>query len=734
MQDVELGQADFAESLAERVMHSQDRNGAVLKGFVSHACGNEDLLAWAEKFCSDGGESVQDQLCYYEGFQAKPGESFSQQLQRQLEEDFREFGSPTVVNALFKLLQRSMQLHESCREASSQEGLRWRINIEVNVDGACTKYHDDLVEVRFAMTLAGEGTVLAQQSQADWHFYESCEGLIAALQDEDLDPSQASSIIQAWNQRICKSEVATQPGDLVVMKGGKLTKRPCLHRAPYCAGEGMQPTRLLITLEHIPRDELQTFADMDFGDADVDRHTDDARTQASGDLLPVTVLSGFLGAGKTSLLTHVLNSDHGLRVAVIVNDMAEVNIDAMLVKSGAKILTSEDKMIEMQNGCICCTLRGDLIEHVSKLAEENRFDYLLIESTGISEPMPVATTFVTEHDGKKLLGSVARLDTLVTVVDGKNFLKDFGEGQRLIDRPALGAEETDERTLAHLLTDQVECANLILLNKTDLIEERDAARLEEILKRLNPKAKIIRSSFGKVDVKLLLNSCSFDMAEAEQMPGWYQELLGNHVPETQEYNISSFVFRAQRPFHPGRLDELLRTGFDGVLRSKGLLWVAGLGAIGLCWSQAGETTSLDPGAAWLHGSADPSLWPPDTPQEYRSLPYGDRRQEVVFIGKDLKEAAVRKLLQHALVTDAEFQLGSGGWAQWPNPFAHMEPKQHTHKRKRVIKGKTFQKNKSAAKRAAAKKKPAAKAAVARRKTAASTMAAGVRRGLNRKAA
>jgi len=284
MQDVEVGQADLAESLAERVIHAQDRNGAVLKGFVTHACGNGELLAWAEHFCS-GGESVKNQLSFYEGFRAKPGESFSQQLQRQLEEGFRDFGSPTVVNALYKLLQRSMQLHESCREAGDQEGLRWRINIEVNGDGACTKYHDDHLEVRFTMTLAGQGTVLAQQSQADFDFYESCEGVIAELQDEDLTPAQASSIIQTWNQRICKSEVTTHPGDLVVMKGGKLTKRPCLHRAPYCAGEGMNPTRLLITLEHIPQDELQTFADMDFGDVDVDEHMADARTPAFGELL-----------------------------------------------------------------------------------------------------------------------------------------------------------------------------------------------------------------------------------------------------------------------------------------------------------------------------------------------------------------------------------------------------------------------------------------------------------------
>jgi len=484
-----------------------------------------------------------------------------------------------------------------------------------------------------------------------------------------------------------------------------------LHRAPYCAGEGMQPIRLLITLDHVPQDELKRFAEMDFDDADLGKHIADAGGQASGELLPVTVLSGFLGAGKTSLLTHVLNSNHGLRTAVIVNDMAEVNIDAMLVKSGSQILTGKDEMIEMQNGCICCTLRGDLIEHVGKLAAEKRFDYLLIESTGISEPMPVATTFVTEHDGKKLLGSVARLDTLVTVVDGINFLKDYGKGQRLNDRPALKAEETDERTISQLLTDQVECANLIVLNKVDLIKERDAARLEAILQKLNPKAKIVRSSFGKVDVKLLLNSCSFDMAEAEQMPGWHQELLGNHVPETLEYGISSFVFRARRPFHPRRLDKMLSMGFDGVLRSKGVLWVAGMHAFSLVWGQAGVDMNLERGPAWLHGSVDPSDWPSDTPQDDKDLPYGDRRQELVFIGRNLKEVRMRKRLERALVTDEEFQLGKEKWAEWPNPFAEMEPKQQkddAHKDSSQKPGAVAEK-KPAIKRSAAEKEPAVSA-------------------------
>lgn len=287
--------------------------------------------------------------------------------------------------------------------------------------------------------------------------------------------------------------------------------------------------------------------------------------------------------------------------------------------------------------------------------------------------MPVAITFAPGgHDGHddhehgddghddltyagKMLSEVARLDTLVTVVDAANFLKDFKEGKRLRDRPVLGAEESDPRAISDLLVDQVECANVLVLNKMDLIAEDDAARVEGILRRLNAKARIVRSTFGKIDPKLMLDTSSFDLAEAEKMPGWVQELTGNHVPETLEYNISSFVFRAQRPFHPARMLLLQSTGSDGILRSKGIIWVASSPQQALIWGQAGMSIRIEAGSLWLHGRVDASEWPPAIPDKYKSTPCGDKRQEVVFIGGGMNEADIRQRLEKAFVTDEELQ-------------------------------------------------------------------------------
>uniref|UniRef100_A0A7S4R9N7 CobW C-terminal domain-containing protein n=1 Tax=Alexandrium monilatum TaxID=311494 RepID=A0A7S4R9N7_9DINO len=431
-----------------------------------------------------------------------------------------------------------------------------------------------------------------------------------------------------------------------------------------------------------------------WGSVSIGMAAGDAATPAKdAQKLPVTVLSGFLGAGKTSLLTHVLQNQEGMRVAVIVNDMAEINIDAGLVKSGTELVEGRDKMVEMQNGCICCTLRPDLIENVGKLAAENRFDYLLIESTGISEPMPVAVTFAPgapgAHEGHdqeghnhgvgdlayagKTLSDVARLDTLVTVVDAANFTQEYNQGKRLRDRPALGAEQDDPRAIPDLLVDQVECANLLVLNKTDLVPEADVARLEGVLRRLNSQARIVRSTFGKVDPKLLLDTGSFDLAEAERMPGWVQELTGNHVPETEEYGISSFVFRAQRPFHPARMLLLQSSGSDGILRSKGVVWVASSPRQALIWGQAGSSVRIEAGSRWLHGAVDPAEWPPSVREEYKSAPCGDRRQEVVFIGSGMDEAAIRARLERAFATDEEMREGAEEWSSSAQvfPLGHL---------------------------------------------------------------
>jgi G3E family GTPase len=401
--------------------------------------------------------------------------------------------------------------------------------------------------------------------------------------------------------------------------------------------------------------------------------------------LPVTVLSGFLGAGKTTVLNHILRNRRGLKVAVIVNDMSEVNIDGGLVRpqlqDDVSVQHREEALVEMSNGCICCTLREDLLVEVRRLADEGRFDYLLVESTGISEPMPVAETFTFTDESGAALSDVAVLDTLVTVVDGLRFLDDY-EAARSLSEVDQSLGDQDERSITDLLIEQIEFCNVILVSKADLVTHDHLEETIAILRHLNPEADVISIQHGEVPLERVMGTGRFDFEKASRAPGWLKELRGEHIPETETYGISSFVYRARRPFHPQKFHDFLHRDWTQgrLLRSKGFFWLATRPGTAGLWQQAGGVASYSAaGRFWFDVPREE--WP-ESPSERDEIlalwvePYGDCRQELVFIGQTLDREAITKALDDCLLDDVAIQQGPGNWRGLADPFPSWDYRDH----------------------------------------------------------